>query len=97
MALYHFSVKALSRGTRSTVRAIAYRAGCDLQDVQTGEEKPHCHVLLITRSLGEDGFAAKVREWNSRELLSELREQWTAYSNFHLKLHGEEGEDSLRR
>jgi Ti-type conjugative transfer relaxase TraA len=195
MALYHFSVKALSRGTRSTVRAVAYRAGCDLQDVQTGEtfsytkkdvvyvelllpqeappwirniqtlihqdrqcgvqmlvdkveaaekrinsrvwrevefalprelsheqnialakefvqdqlcsrgmvallnfhfdvdqktgeEKPHCHVLLTTRSLGEDGFEAKAREWNSRELLYELREQWAAYSNFHLKLLG---------
>src|SRR3990167_4380424 len=197
VALYHFSVKVLSRSTRNTVGAVAYRAGCQLYDVQTGEgfdyrnkavqhvvlllpkdapswavhsqglleqdrqsgvqlfidkveaaekridaqvwreiefalhreltlsqnialakefvqdqlcgrgmaallnfhfdkdtktgdPKPHCHVLLTTRPLGANGFQAKAREWNKRELISEFREQWAAYSNFHLKLHGHE-------
>ena len=196
MALYHFTTKSLGRSTRNTVRAVAYRAGCKLQDVQTGEtfdyrkkavqhvelvvpqdapgwiqdvqavmkehremgvqilvgitesaevrlnsrvwrefefslhrelttdqnialardfvqdqlcglgmaaqmnfhfdvdpetgeEKPHCHVLVTTRLLTETGFSLKKeREWNKKELLCDLREQWAAYSNFHLKLHG---------
>lgn len=196
MALYHFSAKVLSRSSRNTVRAVAYRAGCKLYDQQTGEtfnytkkdvaqvelilpkdaplwareiqklivenrgngiqalseiaeasekrrdaqvwrevefslhreltdeqnmalarefvedqicsremaallnfhfdvdektgeEKPHCHVLLTTRRLEEDGLSLKKeREWNSKALLLELREQWQQYSNFHLKLHG---------
>jgi Ti-type conjugative transfer relaxase TraA len=37
MALYHFSVKTFSRGSRNTVGAIAYRAGCKLSDGRTGE------------------------------------------------------------
>lgn len=57
-------------------------------DKETGEEKPHCHVLVTTRSLAEDGMGPKERDWNKRELLQELRVQWQEYSNFHLKLHG---------
>jgi hypothetical protein len=37
MALFHFTTKPLSRGTRNTVGAIAYRAGCELRDLRTGE------------------------------------------------------------
>ncbi len=196
MALFHFSAKVLSRGTRSTVRAVAYRAGIELTDTQTGEtfiyknkdvqhvelvlpkdapewaieiqklikedrqtgiqalsekaeaaekridaqvwrefefslhreltpeqnialakefvedqissrgmaallnfhfdkdeetgeEKPHCHVLVPTRRLSENGFhVKKENDWNKKALIFELREQWAAYSNFHLKLHG---------
>ncbi len=196
MALYHFTTKSLSRSTRNTVGAVAYRAGCKLEDMRTGEVfnythkavehielllpknapawsveiqqvmaqnreigvqalcmiaeasetkinarvwrefelalhreltdeqnialarefveeqlcgrgmasqlnfhfdvdqttgdyKPHCHVLALTRTLTEIGLSVKKeRNWNKKELLSELREQWASYSNFHLKLHG---------
>ncbi|MBL8676863.1 MAG: MobA/MobL family protein, partial [Alphaproteobacteria bacterium] len=37
MALYHFSAKVLSRSSRNTVRAIAYRAGCKLYDERTDQ------------------------------------------------------------
>lgn len=52
MALYHFSAKALSRGSRNTVSAVAYRAGCKLVDSQTGEpfdyrDKAVEHVELL--------------------------------------------------
>jgi len=58
-------------------------------DKETGEEKPHCHVVMTTRCLGENGLSEKKeREWNKKELLCELRQQWQDYSNFHLKLHG---------
>ena len=29
-----------------------------------GEPKPHAHVILTMRSVDEDGFGAKVRDWN---------------------------------
>src|SRR5476649_2886828 len=52
MALYHFSAKVLSRSGRNTVRALAYRAGCELYDERTGEtfnykDKPVQHVELV--------------------------------------------------
>ncbi|MBY0501031.1 MAG: AAA family ATPase [Alphaproteobacteria bacterium] len=52
MALYHFNTKLLSRSSRNTVRAIAYRAGCELYDQQTGQtfnytDKPVQQVELL--------------------------------------------------
>ncbi|HUX78431.1 MAG TPA: MobA/MobL family protein, partial [Alphaproteobacteria bacterium] len=52
MALYHFSIKVLSRSSRNTVRSLAYRAGCELYDSRTGEtfnykDKPVQHVELV--------------------------------------------------
>ncbi len=196
MALYHFSAKILSHSTRNTVGAVAYRAGCQLSDLKTGESfdyqnkavqhvelvvpkdapqwirdiqdlinedrqkgvqalsekveateyrinsqvwrevevalhreltneqnisltrefvedqlcgrgmtallnfhfdvdkitgesKPHCHILLTMRTLEEMGFnSKKERSWNAKGVIQELREQWAQYSNFHLKLHG---------
>jgi Ti-type conjugative transfer relaxase TraA len=195
MALYHFTTKPLSRSSRNTVRAIAYRAGCKLydegtgqtfnyedkavqhvelllskdapgwaveiqkliaedrqkgvqafvdiveasekrvnsrvwrefefslhrelteeqnmtlarafveeqlslrgmssllnfhfdRDEETGEYNPHCHVAIPTRRLEKNGMGEKEREWNSKSLLFELREQWANYSNFYLKLYG---------
>lgn len=43
MALYHFSAKVLSRGSRNTVGAIAYRAGCKLYDKRTGQSFDYRH------------------------------------------------------
>src|SRR3546814_3285256 len=31
-----------------------------------GLAKPHAHVMLTMREVGEDGFGAKVRDWNAR-------------------------------
>ena len=52
MALYHFSAKILSRSSRNTVGALAYRAGCKLYDEETGrsfnyQSKPVEHVELL--------------------------------------------------
>lgn len=58
-------------------------------DEETGEAKPHCHVVVTTRRLEEKGLSSKKEtEWNKKAYLLELREQWANYSNFHLKLHG---------
>lgn len=58
-------------------------------DEETGEYKPHCHVVVTLRRLEENGLSAKKeRDWNKKEFLHDLRVQWQDYSNFHLKLHG---------
>ena len=58
-------------------------------DKKTGEENPHCHVLLSTRELTETGFSRhKQREWDRKELVEEWREQYAQYQNAALKEHG---------
>jgi Ti-type conjugative transfer relaxase TraA len=46
-----------------------------------GEAKPHAHVMLTMRSVGEDGFGAKVRDWNRTDLLEHWREAWAEHVN----------------
>lgn len=59
---------------------------------KTGEGRPHCHTLLLTRELTKEGLSShKNRDWNKRELIEKLREEWANYVNFHLKMHGIEG------
>lgn len=59
------------------------------RDGETGEYKPHCHALLLTRRLEENGLSLhKERAWNTKSQLLEWREQWATYANFHLKLNG---------
>jgi MobA/MobL family len=45
-------------------------------DEHSDERNYHAHILLTLRELKPDGFGAKVREWNSRELHADLREKW---------------------
>lgn len=49
-----------------------------------GEAKPHAHVMLGTRSVGEDGFGPKVRDWNRTNLLEHWREAWANHVNARL-------------
>jgi Ti-type conjugative transfer relaxase TraA len=46
-----------------------------------GMAKPHVHVMLTMREVGEDGFGAKVRDWNRTELVEEWRERWADHVN----------------
>lgn len=58
-------------------------------DKELGIEKPHCHVLLSTRNLTEDGFNRhKNLDWNSDELVNEGREQFAVYQNAALERYG---------
>ena len=45
----------------------------------------HAHIMLTTRSIGEDGFAGKDRSWNSKELLEDWRESWADHANSYLR------------
>ncbi len=46
-----------------------------------GLAKPHAHVMLTMREVGNDGFGAKVRDWNKSELVCEWRERWADHVN----------------
>ena len=46
-----------------------------------GEPKPHAHVMLTMRSVEEDGFGAKVRDWNRTDLLEHWRGAWATHAN----------------
>lgn len=49
-----------------------------------GSPKPHAHVMLTMREAGDQGFGAKVRDWNNVELLTHWREAWAEQANEHL-------------
>lgn len=46
-----------------------------------GMAKPHAHVMLTMREVDEEGFAAKVRDWNRTELVEQWRERWAEHVN----------------
>jgi Ti-type conjugative transfer relaxase TraA len=46
-----------------------------------GMAKPHAHVMLTMRAVGEDGFAKKNRDWNRTDLLEKWRERWSEHVN----------------
>jgi ATP-dependent exoDNAse (exonuclease V) alpha subunit len=46
-----------------------------------GMAKPHAHVMLTMREVDETGFGAKVRDWNSTQLLEHWREAWAQHLN----------------
>ena len=53
------------------------------------ERNHHAHILLTTRALDGDGFAAtKDRDWNSKALLQEWRERWDRTANRYLERFG---------
>lgn len=53
-----------------------------------GGTNPHCHILLTTRTITEDGFGLKNRSWDSRACVLTWRERWAAAANEALATHG---------
>jgi Ti-type conjugative transfer relaxase TraA len=48
---------------------------------EDGTPKPHAHVMLTMRSVDEDGFGPKVRDWNRTEMVERWRERWAEMAN----------------
>ncbi len=48
---------------------------------EDGTPKPHAHVMLTMRSVDEDGFGQKVRDWNRTEMVERWRERWAELAN----------------
>lgn len=55
-------------------------------------ENPHAHILLTTREITPEGFAAKNRSWNDKVKLQEWRRGWAEIANEHLREAGYEVE-----
>lgn len=56
--------------------------------LKDGNRQPHAHVMLTLREVNENGFGAKVRNWNDKTLLRHWRESWSSSANHHLALNG---------
>jgi Ti-type conjugative transfer relaxase TraA len=48
---------------------------------EDGTPKPHAHVMLTMRSVDENSFGQKVREWNRTEMVERWRERWAELAN----------------
>ncbi|MFO1116905.1 MAG: Ti-type conjugative transfer relaxase TraA [Beijerinckiaceae bacterium] len=48
---------------------------------EDGQPKPHAHVMLTMRSVDENGFGQKVRDWNRTETVERWRERWADHVN----------------
>src|SRR5690606_4171660 len=48
---------------------------------EDGMPKPHAHVMLTMRSVNEEGFGPKVRNWNRTEMVERWRERWAELAN----------------
>jgi len=42
---------------------------------------PHAHIMLTMRSVSEDGFGKKQRDWNKRAAIAAHRQAWAAHAN----------------
>jgi ATP-dependent exoDNAse (exonuclease V) alpha subunit len=54
---------------------------CIGTSAEDGSPKPHAHVMLTMREVGEDGFGAKVRDWNRTEMVERWRGRWAEHVN----------------
>ncbi|TJZ78696.1 MobQ family relaxase [Paracoccus hibiscisoli] len=41
----------------------------------------HAHIMLTTREIGPEGFGAKNRDWNAKEVLVDWRSSWAEHVN----------------
>ena len=48
---------------------------------EDGMAKPHAHVMLTMRSVDEQGFGPKVRDWNRTGMIERWRERWADLVN----------------
>lgn len=49
---------------------------------------PHAHVMLTMRSVNEEGFGKKERQWNKRDEIESHRQAWGEYANRALERAG---------
>ncbi len=57
-----------------------------------GGENPHAHIMLTMRSIDQNGFGKKNREWNDKQNLENWREGWATSCNLFLERSGHQGD-----
>ena len=76
---------------REFARGLAERGMCvDISIHDRGDGNPHFHALATTRSLDEDGFGQKNRDWNDKSLIEQERERFAEIQNRELERAGRE-------
>lgn len=77
LARYFVQAEFVDRGMIADLN-VHWGVGAD------GQPKPHAHVMLTMREVGEDGFGQKVRDWNRTEVVEQWRERWADHVNTRL-------------
>lgn len=102
MAIYHLSVKTISRSAgRSATAAAAYRASCKIADNQTGEIHDYTHkkgVVSAELHLPEnapDWASDRAKLWNAAEV-AETRKNSTVAREFEIALPAELTQEQRR-
>jgi len=102
MAIYHLSVKTISRSAgRSATAAAAYRAACKIADTQTGEIHDYTHkggVVSAELHLPENAPAwasDRAALWNAAEV-AETRKNSTVAREFEIALPAELTQEQRR-
>ena len=49
---------------------------------------PHAHIMLTMRSVNQEGFGKKQRQWNKRDAVKDYRARWAEYANRALEQAG---------
>lgn len=49
---------------------------------------PHVHIMTTMRTIDANGFGNKNRDWNKKELVTDLRKAWEKTANKHLEEKG---------
>lgn len=103
MAIYHLSVKAISRSAgRSATAAAAYRSGCVIEDERTGERHDYSRKRGVESAdlvLPLDGPAwasDRARLWNAAELAEKRKDSCVA-REFEVALPAELSPSQRRR
>jgi ATP-dependent exoDNAse (exonuclease V) alpha subunit len=55
---------------------------------ETEHQNPHAHIMLTTRTISEDGFGKKQRDWNQKNRLESWRSDWSQSVNQALQRDG---------
>ena len=57
----------------------------DVNIHNSNSHNPHAHIMLTTRSVSNEGFGKKERDWNNKQQLERWRENWAKTQNRHLE------------
>ena len=103
MAIYHLSVKTVSRSAgRSATAAAAYRAGVEITDKRTGEIHDYTrkggieYAELVLPAGAPEWAADRAELWNAAEL-AETRKNSTVAREFEIALPSELSPDERKR
>lgn len=55
---------------------------------ETANKNPHAHIMLTTRTINQDGFGQKQRDWNQKNNLESWRSDWSQSVNKALQRDG---------